>query len=185
MKKILILLVVFISLGATTIAKTINDVNLKDQIVQNEKTLQLNGAGIRTKYFLKLYVGSLYTAMNTDNGDDIIKSQDPMSIKLNITSKMITTERLKEALTEGFETVEPAKLKRIEKEVEQFDAVFTDKVELGDIYSFDTEDGVVTVTRNGKHLITIDNQEFKEALFGIWLGENAVDKNLKKGMLGN
>ena len=42
----------------------------------------------------------------------------------------------------------------------------------------------VKVSKNGKLLDTIDGQDFKTALFGIWLGADPVDKNLKAGMLG-
>ena len=184
MKKKLIMLGLIMVIGVSTAAKTVHGVDLKETIVQNEDSLKLNGAGVRTKYFLKLYVGSLYVTNKSGSGSEIITSQEPMSIKLDIISKMITAEKLKEALKEGFETVEPSKLKRIEKEVEDFNGVFTEEIKLGDIYSFDAKAGVVVVSKNGKHLITIDNQEFKEALFGIWLGEKAVDKNLKSGMLG-
>jgi hypothetical protein len=184
MKRTMITLALCVTLGVSAMAKTINNVDLKEQITQNEQTLELNGAGIRTKYFLKLYVGSLYTITNTKDAEKIIQSQEPMTIKLNITSKMITTERLKDALKEGFETVEPKKLALIKDNVEKFDAVFTDKIELGDVYSFEAKDGIVTTTRNGKVLIVINDQAFKEALFGIWIGKNAVDKDLKKEMLG-
>ena len=184
MKRLMAILILTMVVGVSSMGMVVQDVNLKDTITQNNVELQLNGAGVRTKYFLKLYVGSLYLPEKTKDGNAIVMSKEPMSIKLNIISKMITAEKLKQALKEGFETVEPAKLKRIEKEVEEFNGVFTDEIQLGDIYSFDAENGVVVVSRNGKHLITIDNQEFKEALFGIWLGDKAVDKDLKKGMLG-
>lgn len=183
MKKLLgIILGMLMSI--TAMGMLVNDVNLKDSITQNNKKLELNGAGIRTKYFLKLYVGSLYIPSKTYDAKSIIESKAVMAIKLNITSKMITTDRLKEALAEGFETVESSKLAKIEDKIKKFDDAFTDKVELGDIYSFGAEDGIVTVTRNGKHLITIEGQDFKEALFGIWLGEKSIDSKLKEKMLG-
>jgi len=184
MKKLLGILMLGMLISVSAMGMIVNDVNLKDSITQNSTKLELNGAGIRTKFFLKLYVGSLYVPQKTQDAKSIIESKDEMSIKLNITSKMITTERLKEALTEGFETVDKNKLAKIEDKIKKFDAVFTDKVELGDIYSFDAKDGVVTVTRNGKHLITIEDQDFKEALYGIWLGDKAVDSKLKNNMLG-
>jgi len=184
MKKIFVTLILGLLMSISAMGMTINNVNLKENITQNNTQLELNGAGIRTKYFLKLYVGALYLPTKTTNPKEIIESKDEMSIKLFITSKMITTDRLKEALTEGFETVEPSKLAKIEDKVKRFDAAFTDKVELGDVYSFDSKDGVVYVSRNGKPLITIEGQDFKEALYGIWLGENAIDSKLKAKMLG-
>jgi hypothetical protein len=39
--------------------------------------------------------------------------------------------------------------------------------------------------KNGKMLGTIEGLEFKKALFGIWLGNNPADKDLKAGMLGS
>jgi hypothetical protein len=42
----------------------------------------------------------------------------------------------------------------------------------------------VKVSKNGKLLDTIEGQDFKTALWGIWLGAEPVEAKLKTGMLG-
>ena len=38
--------------------------------------------------------------------------------------------------------------------------------------------------KNGKEITTFGNLKFKQALFGIWFGNEPADENLKEGMLG-
>jgi hypothetical protein len=42
----------------------------------------------------------------------------------------------------------------------------------------------VSVYKNGSKKGTIEGLDFKKALFGIWLGNNPADDDLKAGMLG-
>ncbi|MGL5395016.1 MAG: chalcone isomerase family protein, partial [Shewanella sp.] len=43
-----------------THAKEVSGVQVADSITLDAQTLQLNGAGVRSKFFMDLYVGSLY-----------------------------------------------------------------------------------------------------------------------------
>ena len=41
-------------------AKMVNDVDVADKIQVADQSLTLNGAGVRSKFFMDLYVGALY-----------------------------------------------------------------------------------------------------------------------------
>jgi len=43
----------------------------------------------------------------------------------------------------------------------------------------------VKAFKNGKLLSTTEGEDFKKALFGIWLGASPVDSGLKTAILGN
>ena len=176
--------IVAILMSVSAMAVNIAGVEVKENIVIAEKKMVLNGAGIRNKFFFKLYIGSLYLPERTMDAKAIVKGKENMTIELNIVSKLITSGKLKEALDEGFATVEPEKMKLIKNKIETFTRVFEEKIVKGDVFTFNYADGGVKTYKNGRYLITVEGQDFKEALFGIWLGKRAIDEQLKKNMLG-
>jgi hypothetical protein len=185
MRRKLITIGLGILIGISSMAMEVEGVNLKENIKVNNTELTLNGAGVREKYFLDLYVGSLYVPHKTDNPEEILKSEENMSIHLDIISKMITSEKLKEALVDGFNTVDPDKKAKIQDKIDEFTKLFeNEEVKVGDNFTFDYVNGKIEIYKNGTHLKTIEGQDFKEALFGIWIGKKAVDSKLKSAMLG-
>ena len=69
--------------------------------------------------------------------------------------------------------------------IDQFKGFFKEKIKKGDVFSMIYEPGKgVTVLRNGTKAGTISGLDFKKGLFGIWLGDEPADKDLKKGLLG-
>lgn len=115
----------------------------------------------------------------------ILMSVSTMAIELDIVSKLITSGKIKEALEEGFSTVETKKMELIKEKLKIFTGIFEDeKVKRGDIFAFNYIDGKIETYKNKKHILTTEGQDFKEALFGIWLGDRAIDKVLKAEMLG-
>ena len=105
MKKIILTLILtgFI-FSVPTFAKTeIGGVTLPDTLKIGDETLVLNGGGIREKFWLDLYVGGLYLSQKETNSQKIIESDQPMAIYMEIVSGMITSERMIEAVEEGFQ----------------------------------------------------------------------------------
>ena len=105
MKKIVLTLILtgFI-FSVPTFAKTeIGGVTLPDTIKVGDETLLLNGGGIREKFWLDMYVGGLYLSQKETNSQKIIESDQPMAIFMEIVSGMITSERMIEAVDEGFQ----------------------------------------------------------------------------------
>ncbi len=62
MKQAIFAFLLMVTSMVTVSAQTteISDVTLQNTIEVDGATLHLNGAGVRSKYFLSLYVGSLY-----------------------------------------------------------------------------------------------------------------------------
>lgn len=178
-----IILGVLMSISA--MAVNIAGVDVKENFIAADKQMVLNGAGVRKKLFFKLYVGSLYLPEKTMDASAIVEGNENMTIELNIISKLITSAKLKEALEEGFATVEPEKMELIKDRLKIFTDIFEGgEVKSGDVFTFNYISGNVETYKNGKHILTTEGQDFKEALFGIWLGERAIDKNLKAELLG-
>ena len=179
------LLIFFISLSLSASAKDFAGVTVPDTIKYGGKSLSLNGVGLRSKLFIKLYVASLYLTEKSKDADKIIVDSSPMAIRLAITSKLISVEKMKKATLEGFTKTTKGKITPIKPQIDQLLATFDKGVKPGDIYEFINMPGSgVHVLRNGIKVTQIGSQAFKQALFGIWLSKTPVQSSLKGQLLG-
>ncbi|PPK51546.1 chalcone isomerase family protein [Marinobacter persicus] len=166
-------------------AVTINDVEMPDTYAWEGKELKLMGAGTRSKWFMDLYVAGLYLTEESGKAKAILEADEPQRIALQITSGMITSERMTEAVLEGFETSTGGNTAPIQPDIDRFIGVFDEPIKEGDEFSLVYVPGKgVNVLKNGKYQDTIGDLAFKQALFGIWLAETPVDDDLKSELLG-
>lgn len=185
MLRIVMSLFVCLALAPFAQAKTVNDVEVADSINVADQALTLNGTGVRSKFFLDLYIGALYLAEKSDEGKDVIAADAPMTIRLYITSSLIDGKKMSEATLDGFVKSTNGNLAPIQKEVDLLISAFRDAVEENDIFDLQyVPNKGVSVIRNGEVKVVVPGIEFKKALFGIWLSEDPVQDDLKEGMLG-
>ena len=152
-----------------------------EQLFSGQK-LVLNGKGIRTKAVFALYTAGLYLTEKNNNSSTILNSSDPMALRIEITSAMITSENMAEAVREGFKK-SSSDLPAIKNQVEQLVAAFKQKIHKGDVYDFTTHGNAIQIIKNGNIVTTIEGEEFKQAFYGIWLGKSPVQASLKKALL--
>lgn len=163
----------------------INDIEVADTIQVAEQSLALNGTGIRSKFFLNIYIGALYLNEKSSDAEKLIAADEAMTIRLYITSSLIDGEKMSEATLDGFVKSTGGNLGPIQKEVESLIGAFRDAVEDNDVFDLQYVPGTgVSVVRNGETKVVVPGLEFKKALFGIWLSEDPVQDDLKDGMLG-
>ncbi|MFD0862439.1 chalcone isomerase family protein [Sungkyunkwania multivorans] len=187
MKKTLSLLMLFTAIFTSKAQTEISGVDVAERITIGGESLLLNGAGLREKLWIDLYVGSLYLETKMNNATKIMNDDSAMALKLHIVSKLVTSEKMSSAVTEGFEKSTNGDMTSLTKEIATFIDIFKkEPIVKGDIFDllYKPETGVV-VYKNGKIAGTIKGLEFKKALFGIWLCDRPADKGLKKAMLGS
>lgn len=185
--KLLTTTIIALMMAMTTQAQmTINDVTLPASIKAGEITCALNGGGIRKKVFFKLYVGGLYLSEKSSDAGAIINADKPMAVKLQITSGMISSDNMSEAITEGFEASTGGNTAPLKAEITEFVNTFKkDEIVEGNVFDIIYVPGKgVESYKNGKLQGTIKGMAFKKALFGIWLGSKPADDDLKAAMLG-
>jgi hypothetical protein len=170
-----------------TAQKQVQGIKFPEKIGKDEKLLYLNGAGVRTKTFIKVYVAGLYLHSKSTNPQEIINADEPMAVRLQITSSLVTQDRMADAIIEGFEKSTGGKTKSIRKEIDMIVNIFkSDVIKIGDIFDiwYIPGKGVMASKNNKKYDFMIAGFEFKKVLFGIWLGNNPVEISLKNKMLG-
>lgn len=185
MKKFILLTISVFTLNMASAQTQVGEVTLPNSLEFNSETLVLNGAGIRTKLFLKLYSAGLYLPSKTKDAAAIIGADQNQAIQLVITSSFVSSEAMSEAVEDGFEASTRGKTDPIASEIKSFTGFFSEEIVEGDTYNITYQTGVgVVCYKNNKELGTIKGMDFKKALFGIWLGKSPADSNLKSGMLG-
>ncbi len=184
MKRLVVILTIIMSV--LTLGAQVAGVDVAETMVVGEKELKLNGAGVRKKAFLSLYVGALYTGERAEDSSWAVEGDEEMSVQLHIVSGVISNDAMREAVEEGFESSATKEERAVLNErIEAFIEVFNEEINKGDEFIFNyLPDRGVEVLKNGVHLTTVEGLDFKRALYGIWLGDKPADKNLKKAMLG-
>jgi len=157
---------------------------LPSQIQVGEHRLMLNGSGVRTKTFLELYVAGLYLTKPSNNSAKILAADDPMALRIKITSGFVSQSSLVDSLEEGFKNTTGGDTREIRKEIEQFREFFTDEIKKGDVFDmvYLPQHGVI-VNKNGKLKGAVPGAKFKLALFSIWLSDKPADSALKQALL--
>ncbi|MFV8225973.1 chalcone isomerase family protein, partial [Christiangramia aquimixticola] len=185
MKKIALIIMAVLSVGLTNAQTSVAGVTLPNSETYQGQTLQLNGAGVREKLWIDLYAGGLYLTNKSSNAASIVAANEPMSIKLHIVSKLITSDKMIEAVNDGFENSTKGNTKPLADKIEKFKSFFSQEIKKNEIFDivYLPQSGV-TVYKNDKEVGTIEGLEFKKALFGIWLSNRPADDDLKEAMLG-
>jgi len=172
-------------LSSQLFAVEVGGVNVPEKMGSAGNSLTLNGAGLREKLMLDLYVGGLYLKDKNQNAIEIVKANAPMAIRLHIVSSLITSDKMSNSTREGFENATDGNIAPIKDKVNSFVSTFEEKINEGDIFEmvYDPATGV-KIYKNAKHAKTIKGLDFKQALFGIWLSDNPAQESLKEEMLG-
>lgn len=150
------------------------------------KTVQLNGLGIRSKLWTDVYVQALYLTDLSPDAQAILDSDTEMAIRLEITSSMVSSGTLTRKMNAGFENSLGADLEKFQSRIDLFKTFLTEKVIQKDVYIFfyNTTDTSVWVYKNDILKGKVPGLDFKKAFFGIWLSDKPADENLKNDLLG-
>lgn len=183
---ILFVAVVLILTSLEISAMEIAGIDVPQSVIVENKALVLNGAGIRTKFFFKIYVGSLYLTKKQTNASQILSDPGAKSIVMNFLYKEVNTQKLVDGWNEGFANNSSAKeVKVLQARINQFNSLFT-TVYRGDEIRLDYLPNKGTLVKiNGKLKGSVPGEDFHQALLKIWLGSKPADADLKEGMLGN
>ena len=173
-----------VAAGAVEVA----GVRIDDRVRVAQSDLQLNGAGIRTKFMFKVYIAALYLPERKSSTSDVVALSGPKRVSMRLV-RDLSAEQLVEALEEGIrDNTSPAELDALSSRLTELKAIMLDVKQGrdGDLMTLDFLPGTGTqVAMNGTvRGKIIAGDDFYRALLRIWLGDNPVSKDLKKALLG-
>lgn len=185
MKNVLLLLFAMLTIASAPAQTTAAGVSLPNSVTFDGKKLILNGVGVREKFWMDMYAGALYLDKKNADANGIVNGNQPMALKLHMVSNLITSEKMIDAVNEGFKNATNGNTSKITSEIATFKSYFSEEISKNDVFDmvYLPKEGL-KVYKNNKLLGTIEGVEFKRALFGIWLSNKPADKNLKQSMLG-
>ena len=150
--------------------------------------LQLNGAGIRYKFIIKVYAAGLYLGAKASTPEAVLAAAGAKRIQI-VALRDIDGNDLGKLFTKGIEqnSTRQEFMKSING-VLKIAEMFANKKDLmkGESFSVDYLPGVGSVVMlNGKPQgDAIKEPEFFGALMNIWLGKSPADEQLKDALLG-
>jgi hypothetical protein len=161
-------------------------VTIPRTITFQNKTLQLNGAGSRSKMWVEVYIQALYLSQLSQNPKEIIDDNLEMAIRIEVTSALVSSGKLTRAMNAGFEKSAGDNLETLRPKIELFKSYLSDEITRGDVFelTYNPNDKSVWVTKNRELKGKIEGFDFKKALFGIWLSDKPADEELKNSLLG-
>jgi hypothetical protein len=176
--------------GMSALAQTVEVGNVKYESAVDlaGQKLQLNGAGIRYKFVVKVYTAGLYLTTKASTTAEVLAAPGPKRIHINML-RDIDGNELGKLFTKGMEDNAPREefVKSING-VLKLSEIFASRKQLnnGDNFSVDYVPGLgSTVLLNGKAIgETIKEPEFFSAMLRIWLGDKPADSALKEALLG-
>jgi len=150
--------------------------------------LVLNGAGVRTRFVVKVYVGGLYLTEKKTAAADAIALGGPKRVSITML-RDVGAQQFNEALVDGFRANNTAAdMEKLKAPLDELGAIMNalGEAKKGNVITLDFVPGtgtrvLVDGAAKGK---PIAGDEFYRGLLRIWLGDKPVDSDLKKGMLG-
>lgn len=162
-------------------------VRLEEQVrlANSDTPLVLNGAGVRRKFFFKIYVGALYLPDRATEPDRVLAMPGPKRVLMHFLYSEIAEQKLRETWNKGFvANTTAAERAALGERLANFTAMFR-TVRKGDVIRLDYLPGEGTqVWLNDRLQGTVPGADFNRAMLKLWLGERPGDRALKEGMLG-
>jgi len=147
--------------------------------------LVLNGAGIRKRFFFKVYVGALYLPARTRDAAAIVTGDEPKSVRVYFLRE-VTRDALQKAYHHGIERNSPGpRIAELEAKLDKLSELLPERIKEGSELAVTYLPGEGTTISTGDGIRgTVEGKEFAEAMFRTWLGDHPSDEDLKDAMLG-
>ena len=177
----LLLAITFLSIPIT--AGSLAGVSLPDTATVGGQTLQLNGLGLREKYFIDVYVGGLYLPSKSSDADQAITSDVPKRVVMHFIYDDVSRDKLAETFIEGLDKYPQYASAR--PKMEQCLSYLTE-VTAGDQIVIDYEPAMgTTITIKGQVQPPIEGRDFMELIWSLFIGSKPATEKLKAGMMGH
>lgn len=183
----MLIVVCCLLVGAVAVeAREVAGVTLAEEVqAADGTTLTLNGAGVRSKLFFKIYVAALYLEHPATEVAPILTTEGHRRMEMHFLYDKVEKGKLVEAWNEGFAgNVAEAERQALAERISRFNEMFGD-VKKGETIVLDYVPGKGTsVSVAGGDNGVVEGRDFSDALLAIWLGDKPVTEQLKKELLG-
>ena len=186
----LIVAIAFAAAGALANAQPmeIEGVEFQPTAQVGGQSLQLNGAGVRTRAFFKVYAAGLYVPQQAHSAAALLEQKGPRLVAITML-RDVDADRLSDAVSDGL------KANHTERQLAGFETqIGTLQANLkaigeskqGDVihFEFTPEAGTRIVVNGQQKGSAIPGADFFTAVLRNWIGDVPVDAGLKAGLVG-
>ena len=177
-----------LSVAFAALAAEVAGVKLDDKVRVANTDLALNGAGLRKRAFFQVYAIGLYLPEKKTAAAEAVAATGPKRVAIHML-RDVNAGQFTDALTDGMkDNHSEADMKALDPRLKQLSAIMAQMKEAkeGMRIALDWVPAAGTqVTVDGKATgAPIAGEDFYRALLRVWLGENPVQADLKKSLLG-
>jgi Chalcone isomerase-like len=165
-------------------AADVAGVNMEEKTTVNGQTLVLNGAGLRKKFFIKVYVGGLYLPAKMSNPASILSSDTPRRMVMHFLYS-VSKDQMCDAWEEGLEANTPNASAEVKKDFKTL-CSWMEPIPKGNRLVLTYVPGTGTIVEvNGKVKGTIAGRATADAIVSTWIGPKpAMGDDFKNAVLG-
>jgi long-chain acyl-CoA synthetase len=175
-----------LALAAPVMAREIDGVNVAAKLaLAGEKTeLALNGAGLRTRYLVKVYVAGLYLTQPATTADEVLNSGALRVMAIHMRRDTDSEQTATAFLTSVVKNHDRKEMQALQDRLNAFKLMMP-SMKRNDVLRLEfLTNGDTRVTLNGAEQGVLKGADFQRALLRIWLGHTPVDEKLKQALLG-
>lgn len=151
-------------------------------------TLQLNGAGVRTRAIFKVYAAGLYVPQKANTAAALLAQKGPRRMVIAML-RNVDADSFSGALNDGLKAnLSEAQVVGFKAQIDALNANLkaVGEAKKGDLihFEFTPEAGTRVLVNGQPRGSAIPGEDFFGAVLRIWLGDKPVDGALKKGLVG-
>jgi hypothetical protein len=161
-------------------------ITLPEQLEFGKTKMHLNGAGVRNKFFMDIYVLALYAEKSITNEKEAISGNTARALRLVITTPMANNQIVTESIEKGMRKSSGNKYELIKPFIGEIIRVFNEHpIRTRDYFDIVYIPGEgMSVYRNGKFASGPQpSDELRDTVFDNWLGSQAPSAQLKRKLL--
>lgn len=166
-------------------ARTLNGVALPATIEVGGHTLSLNGAALRKKFVVKVYVAGLYLASPSGSAEEILAADEPRQMLMHFISGHGTKDKICGAWNDGLKDNTPGASAELKQQFVDLCGMMQD-LKNGERMTITYLPGTgTTIDIAGADRGTIQGKDFADALLRCWIGPKpGPGEGFKKNLLG-
>jgi hypothetical protein len=177
-------LLLSLTLAVPALAFTLAGVNLEDHVTVNGQTLVLNGAGLRKKLFIKVYVGGLYLPAKQSNAATVLATDQARRQVMHFLYS-VSKDQMCDAWEEGLRDNTPNASAEVKANFKTL-CSWMEPIPKGNRLVLTYVPGAgTTVEVNGKNKGTLAGKATSDAILATWIGTKpAPGADFRNGVLG-
>lgn len=162
------------------------NIELPNKININKVDLFLNGAAVRSKFFIQTYIISLYSTESITDEKNAIDSNIERSLRMQIITPLATSKAVSENIQNGLKDG-LGNLYNEQKDLvnDIRNVIANSGVQYKDIIDiYFTKDEVLKLYKNEQEIYSNNNGKlFAKTMFAMYVGDKPKDKKIKAALL--